>query len=117
MFANESEILEFTKATDVDRAMHAIARQGLVVAITRGGLGATVGFEGGLVDVPAHHVDEVVDKTGAGDLFAAGFCFGVTHEIGPVGAADLGSLAAAEVISHIGARPETSLAESRGHGR
>lgn len=111
VFANESEILEFTKASGIDRAMRAIAREGLVVAITRGELGATVGFEGSAVDVPAHHVESVVDVTGAGDLFAAGFCYGVTHGIDPVGAAGLGSLAAAEVISHLGARPETSLAD------
>ena len=79
--------------------------------VTRGALGAIVGFAGEVVDVPAHRVDDVVDVTGAGDLFAAGFCYGVTHAIDPVGAARLGSLAAAEVISHLGARPETSLAD------
>jgi sugar/nucleoside kinase (ribokinase family) len=110
VFANASEILEFTKTSDVGRAIVAIARDGLVVAVTRGKLGATVGFDGRVADVPAFDVADVVDVTGAGDLFAAGFCFGVTHGIDPVGAAELGSLAAAEVISHLGARPETSLA-------
>ncbi len=111
VFANESEILEFTKTSGVERAMRAIARDDLVVVVTRGALGAIVGFAGEVVDVPAHRVDDVVDVTGAGDLFAAGFCYGVTHAIDPVGAARLGSLAAAEVISHLGARPETSLAD------
>lgn len=110
VFSNESEILEMTKTPTVGGAMRAIARDGLVVAVTRGELGAIVGLGGSVVDVPAHHVDNVVDVTGAGDLFAAGFCFGVTHGVDPVGAAELGSLAAAEVISHLGARPETSLA-------
>jgi sugar/nucleoside kinase (ribokinase family) len=111
VFANESEILEFAKTSDVHGAMQTIARHGVVVAVTRGGLGATVGVEGDVVDVPAYHVEVVVDVTGAGDLFAAGFCYGVTHGFNPVGAAELGSLAAAEVIGHLGARPETSLAE------
>jgi sugar/nucleoside kinase (ribokinase family) len=111
VFANESEILEFTKSSGVDRALNAMARDGLVVAVTRGALGAIVGYESRIVDVPAENVERVVDVTGAGDLFAAGFCYGVTHGIDPVGAAELGSLAAGEVIAHLGARPETSLSE------
>ncbi|MGA8296960.1 MAG: adenosine kinase [Acidimicrobiales bacterium] len=111
IFANESEILEFTKTSGVDRAVRAVARDDLVVAVTRGARGATVGFDHCVVDVPAHLVENVADVTGAGDLFAAGFCYGVTHGLDPVAAAELGSLAAAEVISHLGARPETSLAD------
>jgi adenosine kinase len=59
--------------------------------------------------VPAYPVDRVVDTTGAGDLFAAGFLFGMARGLGDHTAARLGALAAAEVISHLGARPETSL--------
>jgi sugar/nucleoside kinase (ribokinase family) len=59
--------------------------------------------------VPAAAVDRVVDTTGAGDLFAAGFLFGLTHGMGPVESTRLGGLCAAEVISHTGARPETDL--------
>jgi sugar/nucleoside kinase (ribokinase family) len=54
-------------------------------------------------------VGRVVDTTGAGDLFAAGFLFGLTHGLGPVDCTRLGSLCAAEVISHTGARPEADL--------
>jgi len=60
-------------------------------------------------EAPAYPVDRVVDTTGAGDLFAAGFLFGTACGLGDERAARLGALAAAEVISHLGARPETSL--------
>jgi adenosine kinase len=111
VFSNESELLELTGAVDAPRALGAIARPGLTVVVTRGEKGAMVGTSGGLVDVPACRVDRVVDLTGAGDLFAAGFCFGVTHGHGPEGAARLGALAASEVIGHLGARPVSSLAD------
>jgi sugar/nucleoside kinase (ribokinase family) len=111
VFGNESELLALTRRGDAPSALGAIARPGLTVAVTLGERGAMVGTADGLVDVPACPVDEVVDLTGAGDLFAAGFCFGVTHGYGPSGAARLGTLAASEAISHLGARPESSLAE------
>src|SRR5579862_8045872 len=111
VFANEREILALTGAKDVKQALLSVGRPGLVVAVTRGGEGATLGSEDGIVDLRAHEVDKVVDVTGAGDLFAAGFCFGVTHGHDPVSAARLGMIAASEVIGHLGARPETSLAE------
>jgi adenosine kinase len=63
----------------------------------------------GPVAVPAAVVERVIDTTGAGDLFAAGFLFGLTHGMGPVDSTRLGGLCAAEVISHTGARPEADL--------
>jgi sugar/nucleoside kinase (ribokinase family) len=66
---------------------------------------------------PAYPVDRVVDTTGAGDLFAAGFLFGMARGFDDERSARLGALAAAEVISHLGARPETSLfALAQGNG-
>ena len=59
--------------------------------------------------MPAAPVDKVVDTTGAGDLFAAGLLYGLTHGMNPVDSARLGGLCAAEVISHTGARPESDL--------
>jgi sugar/nucleoside kinase (ribokinase family) len=64
-----------------------------------------------VIEVPAHPVDRVVDTTGAGDLYAAGFLFGFSRGVDLAACGALGSLAAAEVISHLGARPATSLAE------
>lgn len=117
VFANEPEILALTGAPDVASALAAIDRPGLVVAVTRGAAGETVSSASGIVDLPAYDVDEVVDVTGAGDLFAAGFCYGVTHGHDLTDAARLGALAASEVIGHLGARPETSLADlARRHG-
>ena len=62
-------------------------------------------------DIPADPVDTVVDTTGAGDLYAAGVLYGLTHSHDPATCGRLGSLAAAEVISHLGARPQVSLAD------
>ena len=60
--------------------------------------------------IPAEPVERVVDTTGAGDLFAAGFLYGLTRGLDPETCGRLGAIAAAEVISHVGARPETPLA-------
>ncbi len=110
VFANEAEIGALTGERSVEAALAALARPGLVAVATCGRDGAVVAHDGSVVAVPAHHVEQVVDRTGAGDLFAGGFCFGLTHGTGVERAAQLGSLAAAEVIAHLGARPETSLA-------
>jgi adenosine kinase len=70
-----------------------------------------------VIAVPAYPVGQIVDTTGAGDLFAAGFLFGLVRDAGYENAGRLGALAAAEVIQHIGARPQVSLkdlAEQKG---
>ena len=64
-----------------------------------------------VIEVPAHPVDELVDTTGAGDLYASGFLFGFSRGLPLATCGALGSLAAAEIISHIGARPAVDLAE------
>jgi sugar/nucleoside kinase (ribokinase family) len=76
-----------------------------------GAEGALVVEPGNVSRVPATPVETVVDTTGAGDLFAAGFLFGVARALPLTDAARLGTIAAAEVISHIGPRPATSLAD------
>jgi sugar/nucleoside kinase (ribokinase family) len=78
--------------------------------MTRGAEGSMVSSRGTRIEVAAEPVARVVDTTGAGDLYAAGFLFGMTHGHDLATSARLGSVAAGEVISHVGARPETVLA-------
>jgi sugar/nucleoside kinase (ribokinase family) len=109
LFANESELLSLFPADDVDAAMTIAKERCRTVAVTRGGDGCLVAFDGEVLAVPAEPIESVVDTTGAGDLFAAGFLHGLCTGQPLRQCARLGSLCAAEVISHFGARPERSL--------
>ena len=79
--------------------------------VTRGPEGADVLSFSEVVNVPAAEVEHVVDQNGAGDMFAAGFLYGMALGCDPVEAAQLGSLCAGEIIKHLGARPEVDLEE------
>jgi sugar/nucleoside kinase (ribokinase family) len=111
LFANEVEICSLYETGDFDTALQRVRPYCQIAALTRSELGSVVlsGDEVHVVD--AHPVDRVVDTTGAGDQYAAGFLYGLTrgHDLATCGR--LGSAAAAEVISHFGARPMVSLAE------
>jgi sugar/nucleoside kinase (ribokinase family) len=96
-------------ARSYDDAVTAAEETGLLVVITRGARGAVVLTARGPEGVEAAPAIRVVDTTGAGDLFAAGFLYGLTHGMGPVESTRLGGLCAAEVISHTGSRPESDL--------
>lgn len=109
LFANEEEIRLLFDAPDFDRAAAASEETGLLCALTRGAAGSVVVAAEGVAEVAAEPVDKVVDTTGAGDLYAAGFLYGLTHGQEPKACARLGGLCAAEVISHLGARPEADL--------
>lgn len=109
LFCNEAELLSLTQVEHFEQAADAIAGRAEVVAITRGALGSLVLSVGKRYVVPAAPVQKVVDTTGAGDLYAAGFLFGYTRGRAPDECARIGSIAAAEVISHFGARPEVQL--------
>jgi sugar/nucleoside kinase (ribokinase family) len=109
LLGNEEEVTMLFGAPSYSEALEAAEETGLLVVITRGALGATVLTARGPEEVPAVPVERVLDTTGAGDLFAAGMLFGLTHGMGPVESTQLGSLCAAEVISHTGARPEADL--------
>jgi sugar/nucleoside kinase (ribokinase family) len=111
LLGNEEEILMLFGATSAEAALEAAEETGLLVVMTRGAQGATVLTARGPEDVPAAPVERVVDTTGAGDLFAAGFLYGLTHGLEPVSSTRLGGLCAAEVIAHTGARPEANLRE------
>ena len=109
VLGNEEEITMLFGAPSYRAAVEAAEETGLLVVMTRGAHGAVVLTAGGPEEVAAAAVERVVDTTGAGDLFAAGFLFGLTHAMDPVESTRLGGLCAAEVISHTGARPEADL--------
>jgi sugar/nucleoside kinase (ribokinase family) len=114
LFANEEEAYRLAGADDLDRAVAVLSERCPVLAVTLGANGALVVEQADGVPtmsaVAAYPVDRVVDTTGAGDSFAAGFLYGVVNRLGPERSARIGTLAASEVVSHIGARPITSLA-------
>jgi sugar/nucleoside kinase (ribokinase family) len=109
IFANEDEITLLLGAAHFDAAVDAIADTGVLAVLTRGADGCVVVTASGPVSVPAAPVDRVVDTTGAGDLFAAGFLYGITNGLSPEESARLGGVCAAEIISHVGARPQADL--------
>lgn len=109
LFGNEEEVCRLFGAPTLDDAEAAAGETGMLVAITLGERGSVVVVAEEAVAVPAAPVAQVVDTTGAGDLFAAGFLFGLTHREGPEACARLGALCAGEVISHLGARPLADL--------
>ncbi len=111
LFANEAEVMSLTRVASFEEAVEAIAGCCPIAALTRGPLGSVVVEADSVIEVPAVPVEEVVDTTGAGDLYAAGFLHGLTRGKNLQTCASLGGLAAAEVISHVGARPEASLAQ------
>lgn len=111
LLANEAEIISLYRADDFEDAMRSLRGDCTLAAVTRGPAGSVILSGGELQSVAAEPVARVVDTTGAGDLFASGFLFGVTRGLDPAHCGRLGSIAAAEVISHFGARPEVSLAE------
>ncbi len=110
VFANEAELHALYETADFDTAVGALRAECGLAAITRGHKGAIVAERGGVRHVEAFPIDRVVDSTGAGDLFAAGFLAGLARDLAPEDCARLGALAASEIIGHVGARPATDLA-------
>jgi len=110
VFANEAEARALFAATDLAHALSAFDEAGVLAAVTLGPRGVAVVIPSGIVEVPACEVETVVDANGAGDLFAAGFLYALAQGGDPVEAARLGSICAAEVIVHTGARPMADLA-------
>jgi sugar/nucleoside kinase (ribokinase family) len=116
LFANEHEITSLYEVETFDDALHHVRGHCEVAALTRGALGSVI-----IVGDDVHVIDPspttVVDTTGAGDLYAAGFLYGITHGHDHATSGRLASLAAAEVISHLGARPLVELSELAGRIR
>ena len=109
LLANEHEVLALFQTGSLEQAFEYIEELGVLAVVTTGPQGAEVSTVHGVVHVPAAEVANVIDQNGAGDLFASGFLFGLALGADPVEAAELGSLCAGEVISHLGARPEGDL--------
>jgi len=109
LFANEDEAKALFEVEDFDGVVAGARNWGGIAAITRSAKGCVIVEEDAMHEIPAAPVAQVVDTTGAGDQFAAGFLYGLTRGKGLADCGRLGALAAAEVISHYGARPEVSL--------
>ncbi len=116
LFANEEEIKSLYRTDSFDDAVRRVRERRGVSALTRSEKGSVVVSGGEVHVIDAEPVASVVDTTGAGDLYAAGFLFGLSRGRDLPACGRLGSIAAGEAIGHMGARPETSLAELAGRG-
>jgi sugar/nucleoside kinase (ribokinase family) len=111
LFANEVEICALYQTDDIDEAIRGVRAHCSIAAITRGAKGSVVVTAEDVHVVGCDAATKVVDTTGAGDLYAAGFLYGLTHGRDLATCALLGGVAAGEIISHFGARPDRSLAD------
>jgi sugar/nucleoside kinase (ribokinase family) len=109
LFANEAELCSLYQTESFDDAIRQVRGHCRIAAVTRGALGSVVATDEDVFVVGADTVEAVVDTTGAGDMYAAGFLFGFTQGRDLATCAMLGGIAAGEIISHFGARPEHSL--------
>jgi sugar/nucleoside kinase (ribokinase family) len=109
LFANETEIMSLYATETFDAALQRVRGHCKIAVLTRSEKGSVVVSGNEMHVVDADPVAEVKDTTGAGDSYAAGFLYGLTHRYGLGDCARIGAIAAAEVISHFGARPEASL--------
>jgi sugar/nucleoside kinase (ribokinase family) len=117
VFANEKEITSLYQVNSFEAAADAALQDCEMAVLTRSEQGSVIVASGETIEIAAEPVAEVVDVTGAGDLYAAGFLYGLTRGLPLETCGRLGSLAAAEVIGHIGARPETPLRQlAKGSG-
>lgn len=109
LFGNEHELTSLYEVDGLDEAIRAVQRDCALAVVTTGPEGCLVVTPDGVMREPAEPVERVLDTTGAGDLFASGFLFGYTRSMSLSRCARLGSIAAAEVISHVGPRPLVPL--------
>jgi sugar/nucleoside kinase (ribokinase family) len=111
IFANTEEVHSLYQTADFRTALEALREEGVLGVVTRSEHGSIIVEGKATFEAPAFPIDRLVDTTGAGDLFAAGFLAGMARGADHVKSAKLGALAAAEVIQHIGARPQVRLAD------
>ena len=111
LFANEFEVKELYQTEDLEESAKEISNMIEIVAITRSEKGAKIYNAKEAVEIKAKIFNKVKDTTGAGDLFAAGFLYGLTKKFSILKSGNIASITASEIISHFGARPETNLAD------
>ena len=111
LFANEAELLSLYETDDFDAAVQRLGAATKLAAVTRSEKGCVVLADGEQIVVPAVPIERLVDTTGAGDLFAAGFLFGRARGRDPETCGRMGCMAAGEIIQHLGARPKHDLKE------
>jgi sugar/nucleoside kinase (ribokinase family) len=109
VFANENELKELYETQDLAKAIAEARGHAPIVVTTRGPKGAIIAAGEETHEIPAHPIAQVVDTTGAGDLFAAGFLFGLVRAKSLPDCGRIGAIAASEVISHFGPRPQKNL--------
>ncbi len=109
LFGNEAELMSLYEVDSMDEALRAVRHDCSLAVITTGADGCMVVTPDDVLRAPAQPVDHVLDTTGAGDLFAAGFLYGYTRRRSLSDCAHFGAIAAAEVISHVGPRPLVEL--------
>ena len=114
LFANEAEAASMAEVNEIEEAVAMLAGSVRTLVVTRSEAGALAISGSDRVDVPAEAIEKLVDTTGAGDLFAAGFLAGEARGLGLEASLKLGAIAAAEVIQHYGARPEADLKQLAG---
>ena len=111
IFANDAELKSLYETADLGTAMSLAKDDVTLAVVTRGEEGSIVIKGDEMEEVPAHEIDVLEDTTGAGDLYAAGFLYGLTHDRSLRDCALIGGLAAAEVIQHVGPRPQVKLSD------
>lgn len=109
LFANEHEIKSLYATDDLQQALNGARAHTEIAVVTRGAQGALIASSDKTYEVAAHPVASVIDTTGAGDLYAAGFLYGLTRQMPLTECGRIGAIAAAEVISHYGPRPQKKL--------
>ncbi len=111
LFANEEELLMLYDTRDLNDAIKAVQQHCEVAAITRSAEGCVIVSAGEVINVKGYPVSDLIDTTGAGDMFAAGFLHGYTRGLDLGVCGRMGNLVASEVITHMGARPDIDLKE------
>ncbi|MBN4047916.1 adenosine kinase, partial [Oceanicaulis sp. AH-315-P02] len=109
VFANETELLSLYQTASIDQAIEQVREDSRFALVTLSEKGSLIMDGSEIIQIDAVPVDNVVDTTGAGDLYASGVLYGLANDLPLQRCGELGSAAAAEVISHYGARPNISL--------